>query len=218
MDRPKIGILGTGVVGTALGTGFVTLGHEVRMGARSAGHEKARQWMSTTGGEGSEGTFADAAKFGDLLVMATLGVANPQVVESAGPSNFSGKILIDATNPLDFSAGFPPDLAIKGNDSGGETLQRLLSGAKVVKAFNTLTSSLMFRPDLPGGPPDMLIAGDDAEAKKTVTGILAEFGWPRTIDVGGIKSARWLEAMCIVWVLACGASGNWRQAFKLIGD
>ena len=213
----KVGILGTGVAGTALGTGFVTLGHEVRVGARSAGHEKARAWMSTTGGKGSEGTFADAAKFGDVLVMATLGVANPEVVKAAGPLNFAGKIVIDATNPLDFSRGFPPDLAIKGSDSGGETLQRLLPEAKVVKAFNIVSSSLMFRPELQGGPPDMLIAGEDAEAKKTVTGILVDFGWPRTIDVGGIKAARWLEAMCIVWVLACGASGNWRQAFKLLG-
>jgi predicted dinucleotide-binding enzyme len=149
--------------------------------------------------------------------MATLGVANPEVVKAAGPTHFAGKIVIDATNPLDFSGGFPPDLAVKGNDSGGETLQRLLPKAKVVKAFNIVTSALMFRPELPGGPPDMLIAGDDAEAKKAVTKILAEFGWPRTIDVGGIKAARWLEAMCIVWVLACGASGNWRQAFRLIG-
>jgi predicted dinucleotide-binding enzyme len=217
MDRAKIGILGTGVVGTALATGFATLGHEVRMGARSAGHEKALQWVATSGGKGSEGTFADAAKFGDIIVMATLGVANPEVVKAAGPTHFAGKIVIDATNPLDFSGGFPPDLAIKGNDSGGETLQRLLPKAKVVKAFNIVTSALMFRPELPGGPPDMLIAGDDAEAKKAVTKILAEFGWPRTIDVGGIKAARWLEAMCIVWVLACGASGNWRQAFRLIG-
>jgi predicted dinucleotide-binding enzyme len=217
MDRAKIGILGTGVVGTALATGFATLGHEVRMGARSAGHEKALQWVATSGGKGSEGTFADAAKFGDIIVMATLGVANPEVVKAAGPTHFAGKIVIDATNPLDFSGGFPPDLAIKGNDSGGETLQRLLPKAKVVKAFNIVTSALMFRPELPGGPPDMLIAGDDADAKKAVTKILAEFGWPRTIDVGGIKAARWLEAMCIAWVLACGASGNWRQAFRLIG-
>jgi predicted dinucleotide-binding enzyme len=217
MDRAKIGILGTGVVGTALATGFATLGHEVRMGARSAGHEKALQWVATSAGEGSEGTFADAAKFGDIIVMATLGVANPEVVKAAGPTHFAGKIVIDATNPLDFSGGFPLDLAIKGNDSGGETLQRLLPKAKVVKAFNIVTSALMFRPELPGGPPDMLIAGDDAEAKKAVTKILVEFGWPRTIDVGGIKAARWLEAMCIVWVLACGASGNWRQAFRLIG-
>ena len=148
--------------------------------------------------------------------MATLGVANPEVVEAAGPAHFDGKIVIDATNPLDFSGGFPPDLAIKGNDSGGETLQRLLPRAKVVKAFNIVTSALMFRPELQGGPPDMLIAGDDSEAKKVVTGILADFGWPRAIDVGGIKSARWLEAMCIDRVMACAASGNWRQAFRLL--
>jgi 8-hydroxy-5-deazaflavin:NADPH oxidoreductase len=213
----KVGILGTGDVGRSLGRGFAALGNEVKLGARSANHEKALEWVGETGKGASQGTFADAARFGEIIVFATLGIANPDVVKAAGVASFAGKLVIDATNPLDFSKGFPPDLAIKGNDSGGETLQRLLPQAKVVKAFNIVTNTLMFRPELQGGPPDMLIAGDDAEAKKAVTQIVADFGWPRTIDVGGIKSARWLEAMCIVWVLACGASGNWRQAFRLLG-
>ena len=98
-----------------------------------------------------------------------------------------------------------------------ETLQRLLPNARVVKAFNIVNHTLMFQPDLPGGPPDMLIAGDDAPAKETVTRILKDFGWP-TIDLGGIVSARWLEAMCMAWVMAGMATGNWRQAFKLLRD
>jgi len=212
----KVGILGTGDVGRALGRGFVTLGHEVRLGARSANHEKALEWVGEMGERASQGAFAEAAAFGDLVVFATLGVANPDVVKAIGPETVAGKVVIDATNPLDFSKGFPPDLAIKGNDSGGETLQRLIPDAKVVKAFNTVTNTLMFRPELPGGPPDMFIAGDDAGAKATVSKILNDFGWPRVIDFGGIEASRWLEAMCIAWVIACSATGNWRQAFKLL--
>jgi predicted dinucleotide-binding enzyme len=213
----KIGMLGTGDVGRALGRGFVTLGHEVRIGARTPNHEKAMEWVGEMGGRASQGTFAAAAGFGEIVVFATLGVANPEVVRAVGSEAFAGKVVIDATNPLDFSQGFPPDLAIKGDDSGGETLQRLIPQAKVVKAFNTVPNALMFKPELAGGPPDMFIAGDDANAKAEVTAILNDFGWPRAIDMGGIKAARWLEAMCIAWVIASSATGNWRQAFKLIG-
>ena len=211
----KIGILGTGDVGRALGRGFIALGHEVKMGARSAGHEKALEWVAEMGSRASEGTFADAARFGEMLAMATLGVANPEVVKLAGADAFAGKILIDATNPLDFSKGFPPGLAIAGNDSGGEMLQGLVPKAKVVKAFNTAGNRHFYRPKFTGGPPDMFIAGNDADAKKMVAGLLADFGWG-TVDIGDIAGARYLEAMCIAWVRACGASGNWDRAFKFL--
>src|SRR3989304_5332475 len=112
----KIGILGTGDVGRALGRGFIALGHAVKMGARTAGHEKAMQWVGEMGGQASEGTFADAAKFGEIIVFAPLGVANPEVVKAIGHETLAGKVVIDATNPLDFSKGFPPVLAIKGDD------------------------------------------------------------------------------------------------------
>lgn len=211
----KVGILGTGDVGRSLGTGFARLGHEVKMGARTAGHEKAMAWASENGAKTSQGTFAEAATFGDLLVMATLGSANLEVVGQAGAENFAGKVVIDATNPLDFSTG-SPDLNPKGTDSGGEVLQRAIPLAKVVKAFNTTPNVLMFRPQIAGGPPDMFIAGDDADAKKTVTRILNEFGWPTVYDFGGIKQARWLEAMCISWVLACMSANSWRLGFKML--
>lgn len=210
----KVGILGTGVVGQALGDGFATLGHDVMLGSRTADNEAAAGFAAKHPGRGSAGTFADAAALGEILVFATRGIANPEVVAAAGADRFDGKIVIDATNPLDFSAGYP-DLAISGNDSAGETLQRLLPGAKVVKAFNIVTANLMFRPQLAGGPPDMMIAGDDAAAKAKVTEILRDFGWP-TIDLGGIRSARWLEAMCMAWVLASMARKNWNQAFRLL--
>ena len=187
----RIGVLGTGDVGRALASGFATLGHSVMMGSPSATNPAALDWAGAAGPEASllAGSFAEAATFGDIVVFATKGVANGDVVAAADPVNFAGKIVIDATNPLDFSKGYP-DLAIKGEDSGAEKLQRLLPHAKLVKAFNIVNHSLMFRPELPGGPPVMFIAGDDAEAKAKVTAILADFGWP-TIDLGAIRSARW---------------------------
>lgn len=211
----KIGILGTGDVGQALGRGFVTLGHEVRMGSRSAANEDAVAWAAEIGPLASAGTFADAAGFGEIVVLATLGIANPAVLESAGPERLRGKVVIDATNPLDFSDGMPPKLAIAGDDSGGEQVQRQLPGAHVVKAFNTVGHALMFRPELPGGPPDMFIAGDDQDAKQRVGAILDDFGWG-VIDLGGIESSRYLEAMCMAWVLAGALGGNWNQAFKML--
>ena len=212
----KIAVFGTGDVGQALGKGFVTLGHEVKMGSRSADNDKATAWAKEMGPKASVGTYADAAAFGELVVLATLGVANEEVLKSAGHDKLAGKVVIDATNPLDHSAGFPPKLAYAGNDSGGERVQKAVPNAKVVKAFNIVGNPLMFRPELPGGPPDMFIAGNDEEAKKTVGGILKDFGWGAVYDLGGIESSRYLEAMCMAWVLSAARDNHWMQAFKLL--
>jgi 8-hydroxy-5-deazaflavin:NADPH oxidoreductase len=210
-----VGILGTGDVGRALGKAFVTLGHDVRMGSRDPKNEKALAWAKEMGGKASTGTFADAATFGEVVVLATLGVANESAIELAGRERFRGKVVIDTTNPLDFSGGMPPKLAVAGNDSAGERVQRLLPDAHVVKAFNTVGNPFMFRPEFPGGPPDMFIAGNDEDAKKKVGTILKDFGWG-VVDVGGIESSRYLEAMCMVWVLSAMRTNNWNQAFKLL--
>jgi 8-hydroxy-5-deazaflavin:NADPH oxidoreductase len=211
----QVGILGTGDVGKALGKGFVTLGHDVKMGSREAKNEKALAWAKEMGVKASVGTFADAASFGEIVVLATLGVANESVLKMAGPERLRGKVVIDATNPLDFSAGMPPKLAVSGNDSGGERVQRFLPESDVVKAFNTVGSPLMFRPSFPGGSPDMFFCGNSDDAKKKVTAILKDFGWG-VVDVGGIESSRYLEAMCMVWVLSAIPTNNWNQAFKLL--
>lgn len=211
----QVGILGTGDVGKALGKGFVALGHSVKMGSRDAKNDKARAWANELGARASAGTFADAASFGEVVVLATLGVANESALSMAGPEGLRGKVVIDTTNPLDFSGGMPPKLAVSGNDSGGERVQRLLTGSHVVKAFNTVGNAFMFRPTFPGGPPDMFIAGNSAEAKKTVGDILRDFGWG-VVDVGGIESSRYLEAMCMIWVLSAINTSNWNQAFKLL--
>lgn len=210
-----VGVLGTGDVGKALGKGFVTLDHHVKMGSRDAKNGKALAWAKETGAKASVGTFADAASFGEIVVLATLGVANESALEMAGPEKLRGKVVIDATNPLDFSGGMPPKLTVTGNDSAGERVQRLLPEAHVVKAFNTVGNPFMFRPEFPGGPPDMFIAGNSDDAKKKVSAILKDFGWG-VVDVGGIESSRYLEAMCMVWVLSAVRTNNWNQAFKLL--
>jgi 8-hydroxy-5-deazaflavin:NADPH oxidoreductase len=151
-----------------------------------------------------------------LLVLAVLGDAAEEVIAAAGRDNFSGKVVIDAMNPLDFSGGFPPKLAIAGEDSLGERVQRALPEAKVVKAFNIIGSSYFVDPSFAGGKPTMLIAGDDAGAKRVVGDVLADFGWPDPIDLGGIEGARELEAICIAWVKVGGARGAWDHGFKLL--
>jgi 8-hydroxy-5-deazaflavin:NADPH oxidoreductase len=210
----KVGILGTGDVAKALGRGFVALGHEAKLGSRTANNEAAAGWAKDLGSKASAGTFADAAAFGDLVVLATLGSANQSAIEMAGRENFKGKIVIDSTNPLNM-ATFPPTLAVGHTDSGGEQVQRLLPEARVVKAFNTVGNAHMFRPTFAGGPPDMFICGNDDAAKKTITSLLGDFGWG-TIDIGGIEGSRYLEAMCMVWVLHGARSGTWNHAFKLL--
>jgi predicted dinucleotide-binding enzyme len=211
----KVGVLGTGDVGQVLGSAFVTLGHEVRMGAREADNAKAEAWAKKAGARASAGTFADAAGFGELIVLATLGVANESAIRMAGVPAFDGKIVIDTTNPLDFSGGMPPKLAVGGNDSGGEQVQRLLPKARVVKAFNTSGNAHMFRPEFPDGPPDMFICGNELSAKAEVSALLNEFGWG-VVDVGDITGARYLEPMCLVWVLYGIQAKTWNHAFKLL--
>ncbi len=215
MDKMKIGILGSGDVGKALGSAFAALGHEVKMGARDARNEKVAAWVAGAGAKASGGTFADAARFADVAVLATLWSGTENALRLAGPENLAGKIVIDATNPLVYKEGAPPSLALGHVDSGGEQVQRWLPGARVVKAFNIVGNAFMFRPQFPGGPPDMLFCGNDAAARKTVAEILTSFGWP-SIDIGGIEGARLLEPMCILWVLYGIRTGTWSHAFKLL--
>jgi 8-hydroxy-5-deazaflavin:NADPH oxidoreductase len=212
----KVGILGSGDVGRALGTGFVAAGHTVTIGAREAGNARLAEWAATTGGAGTAGTFVEAARFGEILVVATLGVAAPEAIRRAGLEHFEGKIVIDPTNPLEFSATGAPALAHGSHPSNGEAVQALLPKSRVVKAFNIVGNTLFYRPSLPGGPPDMLICGNDARAKAEVTDLLHEFGWPSVIDLGGIEASRELESLCIAWVKSAFALHNFEIAFKLL--
>ncbi len=211
----KIGIVGSGDVGQSLASGFVKSGHATRIGSRDARNPKLTAWQNRTGSPGSIGTFSDAAEFGEVVVLATLGVATEQAIQLANPKNFSGKVVIDVTNPLVFHENAPPTLAVGFTDSQGERVQRWLPDAKVVKAFNTVGNAHFFKPRFPNGPPDMFICGDDSSAKETVAGLLGELGWP-SIDVGGIEASRELEPMCILWVLSALRLGTWNLAFKLL--
>jgi predicted dinucleotide-binding enzyme len=211
----KVGILGSGDVGQTLGRAFLTLENQVMLGSREAENPKGIAWAKQSGARASHGTFSQAAQFGDVVVLATLGAATEDAIRMAGPERFTGKLVLDATNPLDSSKGMPPVLTGGVGDSAGERHQRLLPDAQVVKVFNTVGNPLMFRPQLPGGPPSMFICGNDAPAKKRVATICKDFGW-ETVDVGGIGASHYLEAMCLVWVLAALNSNNWNQAFKLL--
>jgi 8-hydroxy-5-deazaflavin:NADPH oxidoreductase len=216
LAQRRVGVLGTGEVGRRLAAGFRSRGHDVMIGSRDPGKAELAEWLSADGAGIDSGTFAEAADHGELLVLAVLGNAAEEAIAAAGPDRFSGKVVIDATNPLDFSGGFPPKLSIAGEDSLGERIQRALPDAKVVKAFNTIGSGYFVDPSFSEGQPTMLIAGDDEGAKRTVRDALADFGWSDTVDIGGIEGARELEAICIAWVKIGGARGAWDHGFRLL--
>ena len=216
LAQRRVGVLGSGEVGRRLALGFHSRGHEVTIGSRDPDKPALRDWLSSDGRGIASGTFAQAAEFGALVVLAVLGNAAEEAIADAGPANFSGKVVIDAMNPLDFSAGFPPRLSISGEDSLGERVQRALPEAWVVKAFNTVGNPYFVDPSFRDGEPTMLVAGNDDDAKRTVRDALADFGWSDTVDLGGIEGSRELEALCIVWVKIGGARGAWDHAFKLL--
>lgn len=210
----KVGIIGSGLVGQALGKAFCTLGYEVKISSRTPNSDKLKAWVKEVDGKASVGTFAEAANHGDILVLATLGQATEEAIDLAGPEKFGGKTIIDATNQLDFSKGMPPGLIFPNNDSLGEHVQRKLPNAKIVKCFNTVPNSQMFKPKFRDA--EMLICGNDSTAKQETERILKEFGWSGVIDIGGIENARWLEAIVPLWARAAIAKGSWDSMFVLI--
>lgn len=201
----KIGILGTGMVGAGLGSKLVSLGHHVKMGSRTAAHEKAVAWAQGAGANASYGTFADAAAYGELLLNCTLGAASLEALQAAGANNLKGKVLIDTSNPLDFSKGFPPSLFAGNTDSLGEQIQRTFPEAKVVKAFNTISVSVMVDPGKLGEPTDIFVSGNDVAAKAQVGELLRSFGWKSIVDLGDISTARGTESYLALWVRLYGA-------------
>ena len=211
----KIGILGSGVVGQALGTGFATLGHDVKIGTRRPEDDKLKLWVRQTGAKGSVASPGEAARFAEVAVLATAWSGTENAIRLADPKNVAGKVVIDVTNPLQPVPNGPPTLAVGLTDSAGEQVQRWLPAAKVVKAFNTVGNPHMFRPQFPGGPPDMFIAGNDPGAKQTVAELLKTFGWG-VIDLGGIEAARYLEPLGLLWVAYAFKTSTWNHAFKLL--
>jgi hypothetical protein len=205
----RIGVLGTGTVGQTLASRLAGLGHEVVMGARDPANPAAVGWAADHAGRA--GTFADAARHGELVVNATAGTASLAALEAAGGSGtLDGKVLLDVANPLDFSGGMPPVLSVVNTDSLGEQIQRAHPGARVVKALNTVTAAVMVHPELVPGRHTVFMAGDDAGAKQAVTGLLGEFGWPpgSVLDLGGIQAARGMEMYLPLWLSMMGALGT----------
>ncbi len=202
-----VGVLGTGSVGQAIGTKLVELGFEVMMGSRSATSENAKAWATSVKGEGRIGTFADAALYGEVLVNCTRGQVSIDVLHSCGDNALVGKVLIDVSNPLDFSKGFPPFLSVCNTDSLAEQIQRTFPDTHVVKALNTMTAAIMVNPALVPGNHSVFVCGNDSHAKTTTIGILEQIGWQSVniIDVGDITCARGLEMILPLWVRLYGA-------------
>jgi predicted dinucleotide-binding enzyme len=210
-----IAILGNGVVGIALAKGFEAMGLRVVFGTRDVKSAKTREALLAVPGS-SAASYAEAARAGDAIVVALPWTGLAETLQAAGPDNFAGKLVIDPSNPLDFSNG-APRLALGFSDSAGETVQRLLPKAKVVKAFNIISSVHMVRPRLADGAPDMFIAGNDEGAKREIGRILEAFGWRRAVDLGDIAASRLLEPLAMTWITYAFRSDHWTHAFSLLG-
>lgn len=210
----NIGILGSGAVAQALAGGFLKHGHTVMLGTRSPG--KLSDWVAAHP-SGRIASFAEAAKFGELVVLAVKGTAAADALRLAGAENLSGKTVIDATNPI---ADAPPVNGVLKfftslDESLMEQLQREFSDARFVKAFNSVGNAYMVNPQFKGGKPTMFICGNDDTAKKVVSGILDQFGW-EIADMGMVEAARAIEPLCMLWCIPGFLRNQWTHAFKLL--
>jgi predicted dinucleotide-binding enzyme len=215
----NIAVLGTGMVGNTIGSALIKLGHSVKMGSRTNGNEKAMAWVSANGAKASEGTFANAASFGQVIFNCTKGDSALDALRLAGAENLKGKVLVDISNPLDFSKGMPPSLLVCNTDSLGEQIQRAFPEAKVVKTLNIVNCEVMVNAAKSSATDrgTMFVSGDDAEAKQLVIkDFLAAWGWNDVIDLGDITTARGTEMMLPVWVRTWGATGNGYFSFKIV--
>jgi predicted dinucleotide-binding enzyme len=223
----NIAVLGTGMVGQAVAGRLHELGHSVVVGTRDPEATLARvepdgmgnppfaSWRRDHAGVGLA-TFTEAAAGAELVVNATSGAVALDVLGLAGADNLAGKVLVDISNPLDFSNGFPPTLFVKDTDSLGEQIQRTFPGAKVVKTLNTLTASLMADPKSLGESSTIFVSGDDAQAKAAVVALLESFGHDDVIDLGPLETARGTEMLLPIWLRLMGALGTGTFNFKVV--
>jgi predicted dinucleotide-binding enzyme len=215
----KIAVLGTGMVGEAIGSKLVSLGHHVMMGSRTNGNEKAVKWTKAAGNNASEGNFMDAAKFGEMVFNCTKGEHAVEVLKQAGAGNLKGKIIVDISNPLDFSKGMPPTLLICNNNSLAEEIQKAFPESHVVKTLNTLAAPIMVNPAIVnGGNHHIFISGNDSQAKAKVKEILYSFGWKsdHIIDLGDITTARGTEQLLPIWVRVMGTLNTPMFQFQIV--
>lgn len=210
----KIGLIGSGVVATTLATGFLKHGHQVVIGTRDAA--KLADWAKQNP-QGRVASFAETAKFGDIVVLAVKGGVASEALRGAGAANLANKPVIDACNPIADAAPVNGVLQFTSgiNASLMEQLQREFPAAKFVKAFNSVGAACMVNPKFAGGKPTMFICGNDAGAKQIVTTILDQFGW-ETEDMGAVEAARAIEPLCILWCIPGFRQNDWVHAFKML--
>jgi len=212
----KIGVLGTGMVGNAIGSKLIQLGYDVKMGSRTPNNEKASEWVRKNGSKASQGTFEDAAKFGDMIFLCVKGEAALDVLRMAKEENLNGKTIVDVTNPVDFSKGMPPSLFVCNTDSLGERLQRAFPNVNFVKTLDVVNCEVQVDPKKSGDDPTMFMCGNNTKAKAEVKEILKQFGWKDIIDLGDISAARGSEMMTPIWLRIWSALQNSHFAFKIV--
>lgn len=230
----KVGIFGTGVVGRTLAAKFVSDGDsrrdafaEVMIGTRNVEETLAKSQADALGNPSFKewqknnpkvklGTFADTAKFGEMIILATFGDAAKNAIDLAGKENFAAKIVIDTTNPLDVSKGVPPGFTAAPGNSLGEQIQKHIPQAKVVKTFNTMSVHIVVSPKREEGDPVLLLAGNDESAKKYVGAIAKKWGWKDLVDFGDISESYWLETFAMIWIYYAFKNNSWTHAFKLL--
>ena len=209
-----IGIIGSGIVAKTLGTGFIKQGHEVMLGSRNV--SKLADWQSAAGDKAYVGSFEQAAKFGDIIILAVAGSSAIEAIELAGPEHMNGKTVIDTTNPI---SGAPQDGVLQfftnSNESLMEILQDRFPAIHLVKAFNSVGNALMVNPQVAGGRPTMFICGNNEAAKKETTAILGAFGWEAE-DMGKVAAAGCIESLCILWCIPGFLRNQWSHVFKLV--
>jgi predicted dinucleotide-binding enzyme len=210
----KVGIIGSGDVAQALAVGFIKYGHQVVLGTRDPA--KLADWVARNPGA-QVNSFAGAAQFGELVVLAVKGTVVSDALRAAGAGNLAAKVVVDATNPI---AEAPPVNGVLKffttlDDSLMERLQREFPSARFVKAFNSVGAAFMVNPQFKNGPPTMFICGNDDAAKQTVRGVLDQFGW-ETADMGQVEAARAIEPLCMLWLIPGFLRNSWTHAFKLL--
>jgi predicted dinucleotide-binding enzyme len=220
----RIAVLGTGTVGRQLAKDFAERGHSVTVGTRDPAATRSRdigdgmligEWLDAHP-EITLTALPGAAADADLVVNATMGAASLEALTALGAGALDGRVVLDVSNPLDFSAGFPPTLSVKDTDSLAETLQRAFPAARFVKGLNMLGGPLMLHPEALSEPTTLFVAGDDSDAKATVVGLLEEFGWRDVIDLGPLASARGMEMWLPLWLRIMGALGNPMFSLRIV--
>jgi predicted dinucleotide-binding enzyme len=202
----KAGVLGSGMVGQAISARLAELGHDVMLGTRDP--NKLSEWQASHK-DVKIGSFAETAGHGEIVFNATLGAASLDVLRMAGESNLNGKVLVDISEPLDFSKGMPPFLFVSNTDSLGEQIQRAYPQVRVVKALNTVTANVMVYPQhVANGDHHVFVSGNDPQAKGTIVDILKSFGWIHILDLGDITTARATEMYIAIWLRLWGAMGT----------